>query len=224
MQLRVPLFEVVQKRPGFLSGQETQPFVVGLDHLPCPALGGQRVDSAPHAGGDSTVYGGSHETEDVVHGLPCQSFPRLPFSVELSSAFFRLCIPGGRLQELRLETGKQIRGQLDNRQGMNFAFEMSAILTIVLVNVLPFAPAPFKIGIHQVPDGDFIPLNRIDAGALKLGKKLCALFSGSSRTDALAVPAHSFPVPLRYSYEQVRGYDERRQDAYPKLIQNRFSG
>ena len=69
-------------------------------------------------------------------------------------------------------------------------------MTVVLVNVLPFAPAPFKIGIHQVPDGDFIPLNGVDAGGLKLGKELCPPLSGRSRTDALAVPADGFPVPF----------------------------
>ena len=79
---------------------------------------------------------------------------------------------------------------------MNFVLEVGAVLTVVLVNVLPFAPAPFKIGIHQVPDGDFIPLNGVDAGGLKLGKELCPLLPGRSRTDALAVPADSFPVPL----------------------------
>ena len=113
MQLRMPLFEVVQKGFGFLSGQETQSFIVGFDHFPSTALGGQRVDSAPHAGGNSTVYGGTHERKDVVHGLSGQSFPFPRLGVGLSCGFFGLCIPGGRLQELRLEAGKQIRGQLD---------------------------------------------------------------------------------------------------------------
>ena len=119
MQLRMPLFEVVQKGFGFLSGQETQSFIVGFYHFPGTALGGQRVDSAPHAGGNSTVYGGTHERKDVVHGLFGQSFPFPRLGVGLSCGFFGLCIPGGRLQELRLETGKQIRGQLDNGQSVN---------------------------------------------------------------------------------------------------------
>lgn len=196
MQLRMPLFEVVQKGLGLFPCQEAQSFIVGFDHFPCTTLGGQRVDSAPHTGGDSTVYGGTHERKDVVHGLSGQSFPFPRPGVGLSCGFFGLCIPGGRLQELRLEAGKQIRGQLDNRQSVNFVLEVGVILTVVLVNVFPFAPAPFKIGIHQVPDGDFIPLNGVDAGGFKLGKELCPLLSGRSRTDALAVPAHSFPVPL----------------------------
>ena len=43
MQLRMPLFEVVQKGFGFLSGQETQSFIVGFDHFPSTAFGGQRL-------------------------------------------------------------------------------------------------------------------------------------------------------------------------------------
>ena len=175
----MPLFKVVQKGLGLFPCQEAQSFIVGFDHFPCTALGGQRVDSAPHAGGDSTIYGGTHEREDVVHGLSGQSFPFPRLGVGLSCAFFGLCIPGGRLQELRLETGKQIRGQLDNGQSVNFVLEVGVILTVVLVNVFPFAPAPFKIGIHQVPDGDFIPLNGVDASDIKLGKELCPLLSGS---------------------------------------------
>ena len=196
MQLRMPLFKVVQKGLGLFPCQEAQSFIVGFDHFPCTTLGGQRVDSAPHTGGDSTVYGGTHERKDVVHGLSGQSFPFPRLGVGLSCGFFGLCIPGGCLQELRLEAGKQIRGQLDNGQSVNFVLEMGVILTVVLVNVFPFAPAPFKIGIHQVPDGDFIPLNGVDASGFKLGKELCPLLSGRSRTDALAVPADSFPVPL----------------------------
>ena len=124
----MPLFKVVQKGLGFLSGQETQPFIVGLYHLPSAALGGQRVDSAPHAGGDSTIYGGTHEREDVVHGLSGQSFPFPRLGIGLSCGFFGLCIPGGRLQELRLEIGKQVWGQLGNGQGVDFGLDMSAIL------------------------------------------------------------------------------------------------
>ena len=61
MQLRMPLFKVVQKGLGLFPCQEAQSFIVGFDHFPCTTLGGQRVDSAPHTGGDSTVYGGTHE-------------------------------------------------------------------------------------------------------------------------------------------------------------------
>ena len=78
---------------------------------------------------------------------------------------------------------------------MNFVLEVGVILAVVLVNVLS-SPAPFKIEIHQVPDGDFIPLNGVNASDLKLGKEFCPLLSGRSRTDALAMPADSFPVPL----------------------------
>ena len=160
MQLRMPLFEVVQKGFGFPSGQETQSFIIGFYHFPSTALGGQQVDSAPHSGGDSTVYGGTHERKDVVQGLPGQSFP------------------GGRLQELRLEAGKQIRSQFDNGQSVNFVLEVG-VMTVVPVNVFPFTSAPCKIGIHQVPDGNFIPLNGVDASDIKLGKELCPLLSGS---------------------------------------------
>ena len=178
MQLRMPFFKVVQKGLGLFPCQEAQSFIVGFDHFPCTALGGQRVDSAPHAGGDSTIYGGTHEREDVVHGLSGQSFPFPRLDIGLSCGFFGLCIPGGRLQELRLETGKQIRGQLDNGQSVNFVLEVG-VMTVVPVNVFPFTSAPCKIGIHQVPDGNFIPLNGVDASDIKLGKELCPLLSGS---------------------------------------------
>ncbi len=178
MQLRMPLFEVVQKGFGFPSGQETQSFIIGFYHFPSTALGGQQVDSAPHSGGDSTVYGGTHERKDVVQGLPGQSFPFPRLGVGLSCGFFGLCIPGGCLQELRLEAGKQIRSQFDNGQSVNFVLEVG-VMTVVPVNVFPFTSAPCKIGIHQVPDGNFIPLNGVDASDIKLGKELCPLLSGS---------------------------------------------
>ncbi len=196
MQLRMPLFKVVQKGLGLFPCQKAQSFIVGFDHFPCTTLGGQRVDTAPHTCGDGTVYGGSHERKDIVYSLTGQSFP-LPYpGVGLSCGLFGLCIPGKRLQELCLETGEQIRGQLGNWQGVNFALEVGVVLTVVLINILPFASAPFKVGMHQVPDGDFIPLNGIDTRGLKLGEELCPFLSGRSRTNTLTVPAHGFPVAL----------------------------
>ena len=197
VQLGVPLFKVVQKCLGFLSGQKTQSFIIGLDHLPCPALGRQRVDSAPHTGGDSTVYGGSHERKNIVYGLPGQGFPLPRLDVGLSCGLFGLCIPGGRLQELCLETREQIGGQLDNGQSVNFSFEVGAVLTVVLVNVFSFAPAPRKIRVNDLPDGDFITFNGIDAGGLKLGKELCPLLSDRGRgTPLLCLPTvFQWPLP-----------------------------
>ena len=61
---------------------------------------------------------------------------------------------------------------------MNFVLEVG-VMTVVPVNVFPFTSAPCKIGIHQVPDGNFIPLNGVDASDIKLGKELCPLLSGS---------------------------------------------
>ena len=80
---------------------------------------------------------------------------------------------------------------------MNFVLEVGVILTVVLVNVFPFAPAPFKIGIHQVPDGDFIPLNGVDTGGLKFGKELCPLLSDRGRgTPLLCLPTvFQWPLP-----------------------------
>ena len=149
------LFKVFQKGFGFLSGQETQSFIVGFYHFPSTALGGQQVDSAPHSGGDSTVYGGTHERKDVVHGLPGQSFPFQRLGVGLSCGFFGLCISGMRLQELRLEGGKQIGGQFDHGQCVNFVLEMCLALSIMLTNVLSFAFAPCKVGIHRSPMATF---------------------------------------------------------------------
>ena len=130
VQLRMPLFKVVQKRPDFLSGQETQPFIVSLYHFPSAALGGQGVDSAPHACGAGTVYGGTHKAEDVVDGLPGQHFSRRCFGFRLFGGLFGLCIPSRRFQKLRLEAGKQIRSQIGNRQSVDFGLEVGAILAV----------------------------------------------------------------------------------------------
>lgn len=208
MQLRMTLFEIVQKGLGFLSGQEAQSFIVGFDHLPCAALGGQRIDAAPYAGGDGTVYGGAHEREDIVHGLPGQCFP-LPCSRGgISCGLFKLCIPGRRFQELRLEIGKQIRGQFNDREGMNFGLEMGAVLAIMLVNVLSFASTPGKVGIDDLPDGDFIPFNGIDAGGLKLGKEFCPLFSDCRWAYAFTVSADGFPMAFAFVVSVPEGIDE----------------
>ena len=209
VQLRVPFFKVIQKGSGFLSGQKTQPFIVSLDHRPCPALCGQWVDAAPCASGDSPVYGGTHEAEDIVDGLPGQSFARFCSGWGLDGVtLFELCISGGRFQELRLEVGKQVGGQLDNGEGVNLGLEVGAVLAIMLINVLAFASAPRKISVNDLSDGDFITFNGIDAGGLKLGKELCPLFSGRGRTDALAVPADGFPVAFAFVVSVPEGIDE----------------
>ena len=196
MQLRMPLFKVVQKGLGLFPCQKAQSFIVGFDHFPCTTFGGQRVDTAPHTCGDGTIYGGSHERKDIVYSLTGQSFPLPYLGVGLSCGLFGLCIPGKRLQELCLETGEQIRGHLDNWQGVNFVLEVSAVLTVMLIDVLPFASAPGKIRIDDFTDGHFVALDGIDARGLELGKEFCPFLPGRSRADALAVPADGFPVSL----------------------------
>ena len=198
VQLRMPLFKVVQKSFGFLSGQKAQPFVIAFYHFPSAALGRQRIDAAPHSCGDSTIYSRTHERKDIVHGLPGQNFPRFLFGVGLSRDFFELCISGGSLQELRLEIGKQIRGQLDDGQKMNFSLEMGTVLAVMLVNVLPFTMTPRKISVHYLPNGNLVALNGIDASGLEFGKKLGPFLPGSDRANAFAVPADGFPVPLAF--------------------------
>ena len=81
---------------------------------------------------------------------------------------------------------------------MDFGLGVGAILAVVLVNVLPFASAPGKVGVHYLPDGNFVALNGIDAGGIKLGKELCPLLCDRGRADALAVPANGFPVALTF--------------------------
>ena len=193
MQLRMPLFKVIQKGLGLLSGQEAQPFVVGFDHRPCAASGGQGINAAPHAGGNGAVDGGAHEGKDVVHGLPGQSFS---LSSSCGLALFGFSIPCGRFQELCLEVGEQIRSQLDYGQAMNFVLEMRRVLAIMLVNVFPLASAPGKIGINEVPCGHFFAFHGIDAGNGNFSKEFCPLFLYQGRTDALTVSADSFPMPL----------------------------
>lgn len=194
VQLRMPLFKVVQKSLGFLSGQKTQPFIVSRYHFPCAASGGQGVDAAPHAGGDGAVYGGTHERKDIVHGLSGQCFPLPCSGFGITCGPFGLCISGRRLQELRLEGGKKIGGQFNHGQGVNFVLEMRLVLAIMLADVLSFAFAPCKVSVHQVSDGALFTFDGVDAGNGNLREEFCALFLNQCRTDALAVSADSFSV------------------------------
>ncbi|MFQ8888550.1 MAG: hypothetical protein ACLR7Z_09670 [Bilophila wadsworthia] len=197
VQLRMPLFKVAQKRPDFLSGQETQPFIVSLYHLPSAALGGQRLTPL-----HMPVATARFMAERIKLKMLLTVCPVSIFRVgALALGFwwpFGLCIPSRRFQKLRLEAGKQIRSQIGNRQSVGFGLGVGAILAVVLVNVLPFASAPGKVGVHYLPDGNFVALNGIDAGGIKLGKELCPLLSDRGRADALAVPANGFPVALTF--------------------------
>ena len=210
VQLRMPLFKVVQKGLGFLSGQETQSFIIDRYHFPCAASGGQGVDAAPHAGGDSAVYGGTHERKDIVHSLSGQCFPLSCSGFGITCGLFGLCISGRRLQELSLESGKQIGGQFDHGQCVNFVLEMLFVLAIMLADVLSFAFAPFKVGVHQVSDGDFFPFDGVDAGDGNLRKEFCAFFLNQSRTDTLAVSADSFPVAFALGVRETKTVDTIR--------------
>ena len=211
MQLGMTLFKVVQKGLGFLSGQETQSFIIGRYHFPCAASGGQGVDAAPHAGGDRAVYGGTHERKDIVHSLSGQCFPLSCSGFGITCGLFGLCISGRRLQELSLESGKQIGGQFDHGQGVNFVLEMRLVLAIMLADVLSFAFAPCKIGVHQVSDGDLFPFDGVDAGDGNLREEFCALFLNQSRTNALAVSANSFPVAFALDVLVTETVDTIRQ-------------
>ena len=207
MQLRMPLFKVVQKGLGLFPCQKAQSFIVGFDHFPCTTFGGQRVDTAPHTCSESTIYGGSHERKDIVYSLTGQSFPLPYLGVGLSCGLFGLCIPGKRLQELCLETGEQIRGQLDNWQGVNFVLEVSAVLTVMLIDVLPFASAPGKIRIDDFTDGDFLALDSGNARDCELGKELFPFLFDRGRADALAVPPDSFPMTFTLVIGIPKGVD-----------------
>lgn len=195
VQLRMTLFEIIQKGFGFLSGQEAQSFIVGFDHLPCAALGGQRIDAAPCAGGDGTVYGGAHERKNIVHGLPGKSFPGLCLGDGLDgAALFGLCIPGGRGEQFSLEIGEQPSTQIGNRQIVNFGFEVGAVLAVVLVNILPFASAPFKVGFHELADCHSVAGCRVYACDGDLGNEFCPLAFDHWRSNAFAVPADRLPM------------------------------
>ncbi len=194
MQLRMPEFQIFKKRPGFLSGQEAQSFIVGLDHFPCSTLRGQRVDAAPCAGGDGTVYSRTHEAENVVYSLPGQRFPLPRFDVGLSRNFFELRISGGRGEQFSLEIGEQPRTQIGNRQIVNLGLEVGAVLTVVLVNIFPFASAPFKVGVHELPDCHFVAGSRVYACDGDLGNEFCPLAFDHWRPNAFAVPADRLPM------------------------------
>ncbi|WP_459626007.1 hypothetical protein [Bilophila wadsworthia] len=157
------------------------------------------------------VYGRSHERKDIVHGLPGQRFPFPCSGFGLACALFGLRIPGRCLQKLSFEGGKKIGRQFDHRQGVNFILEMRLILTIVLADGLSFAFAPFKVGVHQVSDGDFFPLDGGDASDGNLRKEFCALFLNQGRTDALAVSADSFPVAFALGVRETETVDTIQQ-------------
>ncbi|WP_288714367.1 hypothetical protein [uncultured Bilophila sp.] len=156
------------------------------------------------------VYGRSHERKDIVHGLPGQRFPFPCSGFGLACALFGLRIPGRCLQKLSFEGGKKIGRQFDHRQGVNFILEMRLILTIVLADGLSFAFAPFKVGVHQVSDGDFFPFDGGDASDGNLRKEFCALFLNQGRTDALTVSADSFPVAFALGVRETKTVDTIR--------------
>lgn len=191
----MPLFEVIQEGLGFFSGQKTQSFIVCSDHLPCSALGGQRVDSAPCAGSDGTVYGGAHEAENVVHGLASQSFSGLCLIPGLDAApLFGFCIPGGCGEQLRLEIGEESRTQIGNRQIVNLGLEMGLVLAVVLVNVLPFASTPFKVGVHELTDCHIVAGSRVYTRDGDLGNEFCPFALDHWRPHTFVVPADYLPV------------------------------
>ncbi|WP_370650263.1 hypothetical protein, partial [uncultured Desulfovibrio sp.] len=88
---------------------------------------------------------------------------------------------------------------------MNFGLEMGAVLAVMLVNVLSLASAPGKVSVNDLPNGDSIAFNGIDAGGLKLGKEFCPLFSGCGWAYAFTVSADGFPVAFAF----VVGVPER---------------
>lgn len=189
MELRIDDFQFAKQGFGFPLGQKAQPGVVDFDHLPDAALGGQRISAAPHAGGDGPVDGRSHEVKNVVDGRPGKEFARFALGI-----LFCDCVACRGFQQLRLEDGEQARRDIDNRRRVDFVPQMSGVLAIMLVNVLAFAVPPGTVGFNGLSDGHFVAFDRIDAGIGKFREEFGSGVSGALRTDAVAVPADSFPV------------------------------
>ena len=107
MQLRMPLFEVVQKGFGLLSGQETQSFIVGFYHLPRPALGGQRVDATPCTSGDSLFMAERMNEKMLFTVCPARVFRFRVLVLDFPAAFLGFVFPVGVFRSCALRLGSR---------------------------------------------------------------------------------------------------------------------
>ncbi|WP_165177804.1 hypothetical protein [Desulfovibrio sp. ZJ369] len=211
MQLRMPLFKVIQKSFGFIPREEAQSFIIGLDHFPCASPGGQGIGATPCAGSYAPVDGGSQEAENAVYGLTCQSLPGLRPGHGLdSNILFGFCVALWGSEQFRLEIGEQSGTQVGNRQIVDFSFEVGAILAVVLVNVFPLTAAPCEVGVHELPDRYPVTGCGVYAGIGDFGNEFCPFTFGQCGPDTLTVPADCFPVPLALSIGIAKTVDAIR--------------
>lgn len=90
MQLRMPLFKVVQKGLGLFPCQETQSFIVGFYHFPSTALGGQRIDSL-HAPVATARFMAEHMNEKMLFTVcPARVFRFRVLVLDFPAAFWAL--------------------------------------------------------------------------------------------------------------------------------------
>lgn len=212
VKLLMPKFQVSQQSPCLIAREETQALVVHLCHLPNAAPSGQRVAAAPELGCNGVIDGGTHEAEDIVDGLGSQQLAR--FDANLFDGtlcgLFGLCVPGGRVQQVGLEGGEQIGVQLGNGQCMDFGFQMSAVLAVVLIDVLALTSSPLDISVHRLADGHFPLFNGVDTRRAERSQELCPFischFGGAFRT----LPADSLPMAFALGVGVPEGVDAIR--------------
>jgi hypothetical protein len=186
MQLRMGDFQIRQQGFGFVLGKEAQSGVVDLDHTPDAAFGGKWVSSAPQAGGDGPVNGGTQEIENIVDGGAGKEFGLFPLG---SLGGF-----DGGLQQFGFDGGEQSWRDFRDGGGVDFGLDMGAVLPVVLVNVFAFAFAPGVVGVNGLSHCYFVAFNRVYAGGGDFGQEFGSVVAGGLGANALAVSAYGFPV------------------------------
>lgn len=201
--------QIIQQRFGLLTGKKTESLVVGFNHFPCSAFGGERIHASPYSGRCSMVYCGADKGKNVVDGLAGKCFDGFfIFSGFGSIHAFCFGVPSGGFEELSLECGKQAWGQVRYGHGVDFGLEVGAILTIMLVDVLFFAFAPSVVRIDNLADCHLVALDGINSSGFKFSKEFCAGCSGGSWSNAFAMAANSFPVAFAFGVLIPESVDE----------------
>lgn len=209
VQLMMPKFQISQQSLCLIAGEEAQTLIIDLCHLPDTTSRGERIAAAPEFCCNGVINGGTHEAEDVIDGLGSQQlacFGAGLFGVALHG-FFGLCVPGGRVQQVRLEAGEQIGIQLCNGQGVDFGLQVGAVLAVVLIDVLALASSPVHIAIYGLTDGHFSLFDGIDARSSEGCQKFCSFISCHLRGTLRTLSPDGLPMAFALGVGVPEGVD-----------------
>lgn len=198
VQLMMPEFQVSQQSFCLVTGKETQTLVVDLCHLPDATSRGERIAAAPEFGCNGVIDGGTHEAENVVDGLGSQQLGL--FGLILLGGdprrLSRLGVSGRGIQQFSFERGKQIGVQIDNGRCMDSVPEMGVVLTVMLIDILPFTSSPLNVGIQGLSDSHLTLRDGIDASTAKSDKKFYSFISCHFRATSITLFPNGFPMAL----------------------------